>query len=91
MKKSELVKIVSKEAGITLNEADNAVEAVFEAIKNAILANDSYSIERFITIKPVIRAARTGRNPATGESMDFPERKSVKIAVSQAFKKELNA
>lgn len=90
MTKTELVHKVSKEANLTLTEAQAAINAVFKNLKEALIAGDSYTVERFITLKPVIRAARRGYSPATGEKLDIPERRTVKAVPSLKFKAELN-
>lgn len=90
MRKSELIKIVAKDADITQKDAAVAVESVFSNIKQVLINNEIFTIERFITLKPVIRAARAGFSPATGEKMQIPERRSVKISLSPKFKAELN-
>ena len=44
----------------------------------------------FISFKPVVRAARKGRNPQTGEEIRIPETKTAKVKIGKPFKEALN-
>ena len=90
MKKAELVKAVAKDAGITIAEAAEAVNSVFDNIKKALLSGDSYTVERFASFSVVQRAERMGRNPQTNEQIKIAPQKAMKVKTALAFKSELN-
>jgi DNA-binding protein HU-beta len=69
MNKSEFIGAVADEASLTKADADRAVEAMFNVVKKALKSGDSVSLVGFGTFTVRKRAARTGRNPRTGESI----------------------
>jgi DNA-binding protein HU-beta len=89
--KAELVDAVREAAGLERRQAESAVEAVVDAIVNAVKANDRVSIPRFGTFNQTSRAARTGRNPQTGAPVKIAASKGVRFGPASAFKEALNA
>ena len=71
-------------------EALAAFKTVIDGIEAILKAGDSLNIKGFGTFRTEERAARKGRNPATGEEMDIPATKTVKFTPSAVFKNELN-
>ena len=69
MTKAEFIKHVAQEADLTVHDATAAVNAVFNNLKRALLNDDTFSIQRFCTFKPKMRAGRNGRSPLTGEPL----------------------
>jgi DNA-binding protein HU-beta len=67
--KQELVNRVADKSGLTKRDAEKAVNAVFESIEESMAANDKVSLVGFGTFEVRSRAARTGRNPQTGEEI----------------------
>ena len=91
MKKSDLVKVIVSEVdGITAEKAGKVINVLFEAIGGALIAGDSYNQDKFGTFKVVGRAARKGRNPQTGETVEIPEKQAVKLVVSGYLKAKIN-
>ena len=90
MTKPEFVKLVAKDADITIRDANVAVAAVFDNLRKLLIAGDTFTVNRFCTFKTVERAGRNGRSPATGEQIWIEPSKSAKIALSSVFKAELN-
>ena len=86
MNKTELIKNVAQNAEISQKEATVVLQTVVESITNTLAAGEKVQLIGFGTFEVRERAARTGRNPQTGEEMQ--------IAASKvpAFKagKELN-
>ena len=76
MNKVDLVSAVAKQAELSKKDAGLAVEAVFDAISEALEKGDKVQLIGFGTFDVSERAAREGRNPRTGETM--------KIAASKA-------
>ena len=79
MTKTELVARVAEKVGIKKKDAAGLVNALFETIKEALKAGESVNITGFGSFKVVQRAAREGRNPATGELIKVPARKVVRF------------
>ncbi|PEM65471.1 DNA-binding protein [Bacillus pseudomycoides] len=71
MNKTELIKNVAQTADISQKEASAAVQSVFDTIANALQAGDKVQLIGFGTFEVRDRAARTGRNPQTGEEIQI--------------------
>lgn len=76
MTKAELINKVAMELNTTKEAAKNSIDAVFRCIYTAVEKGDKVNTGAFI-FKQSIRAARKGRNPRTGETIDVPESKSI--------------
>ena len=72
MNKSELVAAVAESANLSKAEAERAIDGVFDSVKKALKAGDSVAVVGFGTFTVRARAARTGRNPRTGGTIDIP-------------------
>ena len=72
MKKSEIAGRVADRIGLSQSAAGNAVDAVFEAVGEALANGEELRIAGFGTFGTRNRPARTGRNPQTGESLSIP-------------------
>ena len=86
MTKTELVARVAEKVGIQKKDAAGLVNALFETIKEALKAGESVNITGFGSFKVVQRAAREGRNPATGELIKVPARKVVRFKAGKELK-----
>ncbi|WP_053360886.1 HU family DNA-binding protein [Bacillus sp. FJAT-27251] len=75
MNKSELVSAVSTHAELSKKDAAKAVDALFETISSALANQEKIQVIGFGTFEVRERAARTGRNPQTGEEMPIPASK----------------
>ncbi|KOS26609.1 DNA-binding protein [Bacillus anthracis] len=71
MNKTELIKNVAQKAEISQKEATEAVQTVFESITKALKPGDKVQLIGFGTFEVRERAARTGRNPQTGEEIQI--------------------
>ncbi len=89
MNKGQLIEQVAAEMGETKAAASRAVEAVISSITNGIKADDSVTIVGFGTFNKKERAARTGRNPATGEPMQIRASTTVGFRASSSLKESL--
>ena len=69
---------------------DKVVKAIFEAIKNEVASGNKVDIAGFGSFQIADRAARTARNPKTGETIQVAAKKAVKFKVSKTFKDILN-
>ena len=72
MNKTELVSSVAEKAEITKKEAEKVVSAVFASLEEALAKGEKVQLVGFGTFEVKERAARTGRNPKTGEEIDIP-------------------
>ena len=72
MKKSDLSSHVASQASLSKAAADNVVNTVFSAITDALAKGETVAIAGFGTFTTKSRAARQGRNPRTGESIEIP-------------------
>ena len=86
MKKAELAAIVAEKAGLTKKDADKAISAVVEAITEALAAGDKVQLVGFGTFDVRERAARTGLNPRTKETIEIPASKQPAFKAGQALK-----
>ncbi len=86
MNKSELVDALAAHTG----QSKVAVKAVLEALTDEVVKTlkngDDVALIGFGTFKATKRAARIGRNPATGATINIPETRQVKFVVSKRFK-----
>ena len=71
MNKTELIKNVAQNAEISQKEATVVVQTVVESITNTLAAGEKVQLIGFGTFEVHERAARTGRNPQTGEEMQI--------------------
>lgn len=89
--KAELVEHVSNSVDdLTKRQAGEAVDAVFEAITRQVQGGDRCTIPGFGSFQVTERAARKGRNPSTGETIDIPASKSVRFKAGKDLKESVN-
>lgn len=89
MNKGELVAAVAEEMGVSKAEADRAVKAVTGAVAGALSNGDKVQIPGFGNFEVKERAARTGRNPATGAEIQIAASKNVGFKAGKALKETL--
>lgn len=91
MTKDGLIEAVMKEANIeTKAAAHRAVEAVFETITKTMGRGEDVAITGFGTFRVVKRAARQGRNPKTGETIQIKASIKPKFRAGKALKEAIN-
>ena len=90
MNKSDLVDAMADSADISKAAAGRALDGLLEAITAAVKNDDSVSIVGFGTFLLRERAARTGRNPKTGMTIEIPASKSPAFKAGKAFKDAVN-
>ena len=89
--KAQLIDAVAMKLDISRRSAGDTVDAVLEGITGAIISGDKVSLTGFGTFETTRRAARTARNPRTGESVAVPAATVPKFRPGQALKDEVNA
>ena len=90
MNKSELVASVAEVAELTKKDAEKAVNAVFASVQKALVEDDKVQIIGFGTFEVRTRAARKGRNPQTGETIEIPASKNPVFKAGEALKEAVN-
>ena len=90
MNKSELIENIATSADISKASAAKAVDAAVETITSALKGGDTVSLVGFGTFATGSRAARTGRNPRTGETIQIKAAKTPKFKAGKALKDAVN-
>jgi len=90
MNKAELIEAVAARSDLSKSDAGNAVDAVFGAIESSLSRGDSVSLIGFGTFSVSDRAARTGRNPRTGETIQIAASRAAKFKAGKGLKDAVN-
>ncbi len=90
MNKNELIDRIANSADISKAAAARAVDATIAAVSAALKEGGEVSLVGFGTFFVGRRAARTGRNPQTGESIEIKEAKVPKFRAGKALKDAVN-
>jgi DNA-binding protein HU-beta len=83
LNKSELAEALAENANLSKTEANLALDSLVKIITSALQSGDSVAIAGFGNFSVGDRAARTGRNPQTGASMEIPARTTMKFKPSK--------
>ena len=86
MNKSELIEALAAKVDISKAAAGNAIDALVEIITATIAKGDDVALVGFGTFKSAKRAARTGRNPATGAALKIAASTVPKFSAGATFK-----
>ncbi len=86
MNKVELVASVVEKTGLAKKDAEKAVSAVLDSVKEAVAKGDKVQLVGFGTFEVRARAARTGLNPKTKETIKIPASKAPAFKAGKAFK-----
>ena len=90
MNKSELIDAIASEADISKASAGRALDSMINSITGALSNGDSVSLVGFGTFNVKERAARTGRNPQTGETIQIKAAKVPGFKAGKALKDAVN-
>ena len=90
MNKAELIDAVADSASLTKTDASSAVDATFEAISQALAGGEAVSLVGFGTFSVSDRAARSGRNPRTGETISIAATRVPKFKAGKGLKDAVN-
>jgi len=91
MNKQELIDAIAARSGDTKTATAELVNAVLEVVTSALSEGESVQLVGFGTFSVGRRAARTGRNPATGAEITIAAAKTVKFRAGKAFKEAVDA
>ncbi len=90
MTKAELIEAVAAQAGVSKADAERTVAALFDTVVKTAKKGDKVSWPGFGSFSVTKRAARTGRNPQTGEPVKIKASKALKFSASSTLKSALN-
>lgn len=90
MNRNELINAMTEKSGLTKKDAGSALDAFMESVQDALKAGDKVQLVGFGTFEVKERAARTGKNPQTGELIDIPASKAPAFKAGKALKDALN-
>jgi len=90
MTKSELIDAIAEKAGLSKTDASKALSATLESVTDALRAGEKVALIGFGTFSVSQRAARTGKNPQTGEAIAIPASKAAKFKAGQKLKDAVN-
>lgn len=86
MNKQELVKHLAESADVSKAQAESVLNALVDTVQNRMKNNEDTTISGLGTFSVSERAARSGRNPSTGESIDIPAKTVPKFTFAKALK-----
>lgn len=90
MNKNELIDGAATSSGLTKSDVSKALDGIIETISGAVQRGDKVSLTGFGTFEMRERAARTGRNPQTGEALEVAASKAPAFKPAKAFKDMVN-
>lgn len=91
MNKSELVAAIAEKAELSKKDAEKAVKAFTDTVAEQLKAGEKIQLVGFGTFEVAERAARTGINPSTKETIQIPASKAPKFKAGKALKDSINA
>lgn len=91
MTKAELVAAVAEKAGLKRAQAERAVTAVLDAVREAVARGEEVRVPGFGTFAVRERSARKGRNPQTGEEIVIPGGRVVAFRAGKSLKEAVAA
>ena len=90
MNRTELIDHVAESADLSKADAARAVDAVISSVTKALKKGDSVTVVGFGTFQVRERAARTGRNPKTGDTINIAASKNPAFKAGKALKDAVN-
>jgi DNA-binding protein HU-beta len=86
MNKAELVNAIAQKTGQTASAVGEVLTAFEGVVTQAVASGEKVQLPGFLTFEQAQRAARTGRNPATGQEIQIPAATVPKVKVGKSFK-----
>lgn len=90
MNKTELISAVAEKSELTKKDATKAVEALLDVLTDSLSKGDKVQLIGFGNFEVRDRAARSGRNPQTGEAIEIPASKVPAFKPGKALKDAVN-
>ena len=91
MNKTDLINVVSAETKISKKDTEVVITAALEAIAESLKSGDKVQLIGFGTFEVKDAAAKTGRNPKTGETIEIPACKKPSFSAAKSLKDAVNA
>lgn len=89
--KADVVTYVAEKNGVSLVEAKRAVDAVFNAMTDALADGRTIELRGFGVFSTVDVQAQTRRNPGTGETVDVPAKRRVRFRAGRPLREAVCA
>lgn len=90
MNKGDLIDAMAQDANISKSEAGAALDSFINNISQALKKGDKIALTGFGTFSASERAARTGRNPKTGEAIQISAKTVAKFKAGKGLTDSLN-
>ena len=90
MNRQELIRAMATKTGQTQKDTEASLIAFMDVVMETLAKDEKVGLVGFGTFEVSERAAREGRNPATGETIHLPSSKTPRFKASKAFKDMLN-
>ncbi|CDZ79373.1 hypothetical protein BN59_03691 [Legionella massiliensis] len=90
MNKKELVAAISEKSELSKKDSEQALSALLHHLTDTLAKGDSIVLPGFASFSVKERAARTGRNPATGDALEIPASKTVSFKPLTKLKEAVN-
>ena len=91
MNRDQLARDAAERSGLSINDTKSALNAILESIGSELEKGDPVVLVGFGTFDVRHRAARTGRNPATGEELQIKASNNVGFKAGSALKARVNS
>ncbi|MBS6365119.1 MAG: HU family DNA-binding protein [Actinomycetaceae bacterium] len=88
--RTELVAAIAERANLTKVQADAALSAFQDVLIDSLSKGEPVKVTGLMSVERVERAARTGRNPRTGEEIQIPAGYGVKVSAGSTLKKAVS-
>lgn len=86
MTKAELIKHLAEQAEVTHKQAEAVLAALTQTIQSTLAAGDELSLTDIGKFSVIQKAARQGKNPATGEAIQIPAKRAPKFSAAKRLK-----
>ena len=90
MNKTELVAAMAEQTNLSKKDAEAALKAFIDVVSEELKKGEKVQLVGFGTFEVSERAAREGRNPQTGETMEIKDSKTPKFKAGKALKDMMN-
>ena len=90
MNKTELVAAMAEQTNLSKKDAEAALKAFIDVVSEELKTGEKVQLVGFGTFEVSERAAREGRNPQTGETMEIKASKTPKFKAGKALKDMMN-
>lgn len=86
---NELIRLTASRTGNTIRETTDTVEAFLDVLESNMVGGKKVSLSKIGIFSTKVRAARVGRNPQNGDSLDLPEKTVVVFKPAKALRESI--